>query len=299
MTSVKQPIFTGSAAAIVTPFKSGGVDLDALGVLLDFQLENGTDAIVVCGTTGEASTMTYEERAETIAFCVRHVGGRVPVIAGTGSNSTENAVTLSREAERRGADGLLVVTPYYNKASQAGLLRHYQTIAASVSLPIILYNVPSRTGVSIAPETYSALAELSNINGVKEASGNLGNIQRTLALCPGGFYIWSGNDDETVPICALGGKGVISVAANILPAEMRRLTQLCLKNDFAAAGALQVHLKELCDALFCDVNPIPVKTALKLLGWKVGELRSPMCPPSPENLARIKAVLAKYGLPVT
>lgn len=296
---MKQPIFTGSAAAIVTPFKENGVDLESLGNLLDFQLEHGTDAIVVCGTTGEASTMTYQERAETIAFCVRHVGGRVPVIAGSGSNSTENAVTLSREAERQGADGLLVVTPYYNKATQAGLLRHYRTIADAVSLPIILYSVPSRTGVAIAPETYAALAQHPNIIGVKEASGNLGNVQRTRALCPEDFTIWSGNDDETVPICALGGKGVISVAANLLPAEMHRLTQLCLKNDFAAAGKLQVHLKEFCDAMFCEVNPIPVKTALGLLGWRVGELRSPMCPPSPENLARIKDVLAKYGLPVT
>lgn len=295
---MKQPIFTGSAVAIVTPFREGGVDLEALGDLLDFQLENGTDAIVVCGTTGEASAMRYQERAEAIEFCVRHVGGRVPVIAGTGSNSTENAVTLSREAERCGADGLLVVTPYYNKASQAGLLRHYQTVADAVSSPVILYNVPSRTGVSIAPETYAALAEHPNIIGVKEASGNLGNLQRTRALCPEDFYIWSGNDDETVPICALGGKGVISVVANILPAEMRRLTQLCLKNDFAAAGKLQVQLKDFCDAMFCEVNPIPVKTALGLLGWRVGELRSPMCPPSAENLARIKTVLAKYGLPV-
>lgn len=296
---MKQSIFTGSAVAIITPFKENGVDLESLGNLLDFQLENGTDAIVVCGTTGEASTMTYQERAETIAFCVRHVGGRVPVIAGSGSNSTENAVTLSREAERQGADALLVVTPYYNKATQAGLIRHYRTIADAVSLPIILYNVPSRTGVSIAPETCAALARHPNIAGVKEASGNLGNIQRTRALCPEDFTIWSGNDDETVPICALGGKGVISVAANILPAEMHRLTQLCLKNDFAAAGELQVHLKEFCDAMFCEVNPIPVKTALGLLGWRVGELRSPMCPPSPENLERIKTVLARYGLPVT
>ncbi len=295
---MKQPIFTGSAAAIVTPFKEGGVDLESLGNLLDFQLENGTDAIVVCGTTGEASTMTYRERAETIAFCVQHVGGRVPVIAGSGSNSTENAVTLSREAERQGADGLLVVTPYYNKATQAGLHRHYRTIADAVSLPIILYSVPSRTGVAIAPETYAALAQHPNIAGVKEASGSLGNVQRTRALCPEDFTIWSGNDDETVPICALGGKGVISVAANILPAEMHRLTQLCLQNDFAAAGKLQVHLKDFCDAMFCEVNPIPVKTALGLLGWRVGELRSPMCPPSPENLERVKTVLARYGLMV-
>ena len=295
---MKHPIFTGSAAVIVTPFKEGGVDLESLGNLLDFQLENGTDAIVVCGTTGEASTMTYRERAETIAFCVQHVGGRVPVIAGSGSNSTENAVTLSREAERQGADGLLVVTPYYNKATQAGLHRHYRTIADAVSLPIILYSVPSRTGVAIAPETYAALAQHPNIAGVKEASGSLGNVQRTRALCPEDFTIWSGNDDETVPICALGGKGVISVAANILPAEMHRLTHLCLQNDFAAAGKLQVHLKDFCDAMFCEVNPIPVKTALGLLGWRVGELRSPMCPPSPENLELIKTVLARYGLMV-
>lgn len=296
---MKRPIFTGSATAIITPFKDGGVNLDSLGSLLDFQLENGADAIVVCGTTGEASTMTYQERAATIEFCVRHIGGRVPVIAGTGSNSTENAVTLSREAERRGADGLLVVTPYYNKASQAGLLRHYRTIADAVSSPVILYNVPSRTGVSIAPETYAVLAEHPNVAGVKEASGNLGNIQRARALCPEDFTIWSGNDDETTAICALGGKGVISVVANILPAEMHRLTQLCLQNDFAAAGKLQVHLKEFCDAMFCEVNPIPVKTALGLLGWQVGELRSPMCSPSPENLERIKGALAKYGLPVS
>ena len=295
---MKHPIFTGSAVAIVTPFKDGGVDFETLGELLDFQLENGTDAVVVCGTTGEASAMTYQERSEAVAFCVRHVGGRVPVIAGAGSNSTENAVTLSREAERRGADALLVVTPYYNKATQAGLIRHYRTIADAVSLPIILYNVPSRTGVSVAPETYAALAEHPNIAGVKEASGNLGNIQRTRSLCPKDFTIWSGNDDETVPICALGGKGVISVAANILPAEMHRLTQLCLKNDFAAAGELQVHLKDFCDAMFCEVNPIPVKTALSLLGWRVGALRSPMCPPVPENLERIKTALSQYGLVV-
>ena len=295
---MKHPIFTGSAVAIVTPFKDGGVDFETLGELLDFQLENGTDAVVVCGTTGEASAMTYQERSEAVAFCVRHVGGRVPVIAGAGSNSTENAVTLSREAERRGADALLVVTPYYNKATQAGLIRHYRTIADAVSLPMILYNVPSRTGVSVAPETYAALAEHPNIAGVKEASGNLGNIQRTRSLCPKDFTIWSGNDDETVPICALGGKGVISVAANILPAEMHRLTQLCLKNDFAAAGELQVHLKDFCDAMFCEVNPIPVKTALSLLGWRVGALRSPMCPPVPENLERIKTALSQYGLVV-
>ncbi len=293
---MKQPIFTGSAVAIVTPFTEHGVNWDVLGKLLDFQLENGTDAVVVCGTTGEASTMSYGERAETVSFCVRHVGGRVPVIAGSGSNSTENAVTLSREAERQGADGLLVVTPYYNKASQAGLIRHYQTVAAAVSLPVILYSVPSRTGVSIAPETYATLAEVPNIVGVKEASGNLGNLQRTRNLCPDDFFIWSGNDGETVPICALGGVGVISVAANLIPAEMHTLVRLCLDNDFAAAGKLQLRLKDLCDALFCDVNPIPVKTALNLMGWQTGELRLPLCPPGEAALERIKTVLHQYTL---
>lgn len=192
------------------------------------------------------------------------------MIAGTGSNSTENALALSRDAERAGADGLLLVTPYYNKASQAGLIRHFQVIADGVDVPLILYDVPSRTGVTIAPETYAELAKHPNINGVKEAGGNFSNIQKTRNLCPEDFSIWSGNDDETAAICMLGGKGVISVVANVLPAEMHRLTELCLRNDFAAAGKLQLELKDFCDAMFCDVNPIPVKTALNLLGWDVG-----------------------------
>lgn len=295
---MKKPIFTGSGVAIVTPFTKDGVDFDTLGKLLDFQMEHGTDAIVACGTTGEASTMTPRERTEVISFCADHVKGRVPVIAGSGSNSTSVAVSLSQEAEKAGADGLLLVTPYYNKASQTGLIQHYRTIADAVNVPCILYNVPSRTGVSIAPETYAELAKHPNITGTKEASGNLGNIQRTRNLCLEDFYIWSGNDDETVPICALGGVGVISVVANVLPAEMHTLARLCLDNDFAEAGKLQLYLKDFCDAMFCEVNPIPVKTALSLLGWRAGELRSPMCPPSAENLEHIKAVLAKYGLPV-
>lgn len=293
---MRQPLFKGSGVAIVTPFNHETVDLPALGRLLDFQLENGTDAIVVCGTTGEASTMTYHERMRTIAFCVEHVDGRVPVIAGSGSNSTEIAVTLSRDAERAGADGLLLVTPYYNKATQTGLIRHYQTIADAVSRPCVLYNVPSRTGVNIAPETYAELAKHPNINGVKEASGNFGNIQKTRNLCPQDFSIWSGNDDETAPICLLGGVGVISVAANILPAEMHALAKLCLEGDFASAGTLQLYLKDFCDAMFCEVNPIPVKTALNLLGWEAGDLRLPLCGPSEENRARIRRTLVKYGL---
>lgn len=293
---MKQPIFTGSGVAIVTPFNRETVDLSVLGRLLDFQLENRTDAIIVCGTTGEASTMTYRERMKTIEFCVEHIAGRVPVIAGSGSNSTEVAIALSKDAERAGADGLLVVTPYYNKASQAGLIRHYQVLADTVNVPIILYNVPSRTGVNIAPESYAELAKHPNIIGTKEASGNLSNLQKTRNLCPEDFYIWSGNDDETVPICALGGVGVISVVANIAPAVMHRLVQLCLLNDFEAAGSLQLELKELCDAMFCDVNPIPVKTALNLMGWNAGMLRLPLYEPSDANLKHIRNTLVKYDL---
>ena len=293
---MRSPIFTGSGVAIVTPFSGGEVNLPALKRLLDFQLENGTDAIIACGTTGEASTMTRQERMRVIACCAEHVGGRVPVIAGSGSNSTEVAVELSKDAERAGADALLLVTPYYNKASQQGLIRHYERIAGAVSRPCILYNVPSRTGVRIAPETYRELARHENILGVKEAGGSLGDIQRTRNLCPEDFYIWSGNDDETAAICALGGVGVISVAANVIPAEMHTLVRLCLDNDFAAAGKLQLYIKDLCDALFCEVNPIPVKAALNLLGREAGELRLPLCLPEEQNLERIRRTLARYAL---
>lgn len=295
---MRQPLFTGSGVAIVTPFTNETVNLDALGRLLDFQLQNGTDAVIVCGTTGEATTMSYGERMRTVEFCVEHVDGRVPVIAGSGSNSTETAVSLSRDAQRAGADGLLVVTPYYNKASQSGLIRHYNAVADAVEVPIILYDVPSRTGVTIAPETYAELAKHPNINGVKEAGGNFSNIQKTRNLCPEDFSIWSGNDDETAAICLLGGRGVVSVVANVLPAEMHRLTELCFRNDFAAAGKLQLELKAFCDAMFCDVNPIPVKTALNLLGWEAGPLRLPLCEPGEAALARIRQALADYGLPL-
>ena len=240
--------------------------------------------------------MTRQERMRVIACCAEHVNGRVPVIAGSGSNSTEVAVELSKDAERAGADGLLLVTPYYNKASQQGLIRHYERIAGAVSLPCILYDVPSRTGVRIAPENYRELAKHENILGVKEAGGNLGDIQRTRNLCPEDFYIWSGNDDETTAICALGGVGVISVAANVIPAEIHTLVRLCLDNDFAAAGKLQLYIKDLCDTLFCEVNPIPVKTALNLLGREAGELRLPLCPPEGGNLERIRRTLAQYAL---
>ena len=293
---MKTPLFTGSGVAIVTPFNHETVDLEALRTLLDFQLENGTDAVIVCGTTGEAATMSYAERMRTIECCVEHVNGRVPVIAGTGSNSTETARAQSRDVARTGVDGVLVVTPYYNKASQDGLVRHYNAVADASPVPVIVYDVPSRTGVAIAPETYARLAQHPNINGAKEAAGNPGALQRTRNLCPEDFFIWSGNDDETAAMCMLGGKGVISVVANVFPAAMHRLTTLCLSGDFAAAGRLQLELKELCDAMFCEVNPIPVKTALNLMGYHAGQLRLPLCEPSEGNLDRIRRTLEQYGL---
>ena len=293
---MRKPLFTGSGVAIVTPFIKDTVDLDAFGRLIDFQMANGTDAVIVCGTTGEASTMTYGERMRTIEYCVERVGGRVPVIAGSGSNATPNAIALGRDAERAGADGLLVVTPFYNKATQAGLVKHYTAIADAATKPIILYDVPSRTGVTIAPETYAELAKHPNINGVKEAGSNLSNIQKTRNLCPDDFSIWSGNDDETAAICLLGGRGVISVAANVVPDRMHQLVRLCLAGDFAAAGKLQLDLKELCDALFCEVNPIPVKTALEMMGLCSGALRLPLCEPSEEHRKRIQKTLVRYGL---
>ena len=293
---MKQPIFTGSGTAIVTPFTNDSVDYPALGRLLDFQLEGGADAIIVCGTTGEAVTMSYVERMRAIETVVRHVDGRVPVIAGTGSNSTENAITLSKDAVLAGGDGLLVVTPFYNKATQRGLIRHYTAVADAVTRPVILYHVPSRTGVRCTAETYAALAKHPNIAGVKEAGGDLALVQKTRELCPEDFYIWSGNDDETAPIMLCGGKGVISVAANVMPREMHELTAACLRGDFTAAGRMQLQLRKLCEALFWEVNPIPVKTALAMMGYCQEVFRSPMCEMEPENRERLRGVLAEYGL---
>lgn len=293
---MKQPVFSGSGVAIITPFTNDGIDYPALARLLDFQLENGTDAIIVCGTTGEAAAMSYEERVRAIEAVVRHVDGRVPVIAGTGSNNTENAITLSRDASSAGVDALLVVTPFYNKATPKGLIRHYTAVANAVEKPVILYHVPSRTGVKCTAEIYAALAEHPNIVGVKEAGGDLALVQKTRELCPEDFYIWSGNDDETAPIMLFGGKGVISVAANVMPGEMHRLTEACLKGDFVTAGRMQLKLRKLCEALFWEVNPIPVKTALAMMGYCQERFRSPMCEMEPENRERLAGVLAEYGL---
>ena len=293
---MKAPIFTGCGTAIVTPFTSDTVDYAALRRLIDFQLANDTDAIIVCGTTGEAATMSYVERMRTIETVVHHVDGRVPVIAGTGSNNTEAAITLSKDAILAGVDGLLVVTPYYNKATQEGLRRHYTVIADLVSKPVILYDVPGRTGVKFTAETYAALSQHPNILGVKEASGDFALIQKTRELCPEDFYIWSGNDDETAAIMLLGGMGVISVAANIVPREMQRLTHLCLDGDFQTAGKLQIKLRKLCEALFREVNPIPVKTALAEMGMCEDRLRLPLCEMGEENRKYLKSVLAEYHL---
>lgn len=293
---MKQPVFTGSGVAIVTPFNHNGIDFPALAKLLDFQLANGTDAIVVCGTTGEAAAMTAAERMRTIEFTVRHVGGKVPVIAGTGSNNTEQAVANSADAVQAGADALLVVTPFYNKATQKGLVRHYTTIADAAEKPVILYHVPSRTGVRCTAETYAVLAQHPNIAGVKEAGGDLALVQKTRELCPEDFCIWSGNDDETAPIMLFGGKGVISVAANVLPKEMHDLTHACLNGDFISAGRMQLKLRKLCEALFWEVNPIPVKTALALMGFCEERFRLPMCEMEADNRDKLKTVLAEYGL---
>ena len=293
---MKPCVFTGSAVAIVTPFCGDGVDLEAFDRLIKRQIQGGTDAIVVCGTTGEAATLSYNERMALIERCVRTVDRRVPVIAGSGTNSTASSIALSKAAQSAGVDAPLTVTPYYNKASQSGLVQHFSAIADAVDIPVILYNVPSRTGVGCTAQTYQALAKHPNIAGVKEASDDFDLIQDTLNLCPLGFTVWSGNDGSTAAIMALGGKGVISVVANVLPAEMHRLTELCLRNDFAAAGKLQLELKDFCDAMFCDVNPIPVKTALNLLGWDVGPLRLPLCDPTEAGLEKIRAALEKHGL---
>ncbi len=294
---MKQPVFTGSCTALATPFTdSNAIDYPALHRLLDFQLENGTDAVVVCGTTGEASAMSYVERMRVIETVVRHVDGRIPVIAGTGSNNTESAITLSRDAALAGVDALLAVKAFYNKATQKGLIRHYTAIADAAVKPVILYHVPSRTGVKCTAETYAALAKHPNIVGVKEAGGDLALVQKTRELCPEDFCIWSGNDDETAPMMLFGGKGVISVAANIVPREMHELTAACLNGDFTAAGRMQLKLRKLCEALFWEVNPIPVKTALAMMGYCQESFRLPMCEMEPENREKLKGVLKEYGL---
>lgn len=293
---MKRPLFTGCGTAIVTPFNDETVDYVALRRLLDRQLEAGVNAIIVCGTTGEAATMTYGERMRTVDVVVSHVNGRVPVIAGTGANNTETAIVLSRDAALAGVDGLLVVTPFYNKATRRGLVRHYTAIADQIDRPMILYNVPSRTGVRCCADTYAQLAAHPNIIGVKEASGDLSLVQETREKCPEDFYIWSGNDGDTTAIMVHGGVGVISVAANVVPGEMGKLAKLCLEEKFREAGELQLKLRLLCEALFWEVNPVPVKTALAKMGLCDGRLRLPLCEMEEGRAKALEGVLKQYDL---
>ena len=294
---MKTPVFTGAAVAIITPFKEDNtINYPKLKELIDYQIENGTDAIVICGTSGESPCMPHEEHVEAIKFAVDVVGKRVPVIAGTGSNDTAYAIKLSNAAEDLGADALLMVTPYYNKTSQAGLIKHYYTVGDNVSIPIILYNVPSRTGVRISAQTYKALSEQPRINGTKEASGDISLVAETRALCGDELNIWSGNDDQILAITALGGRGVISVLSHVAPRETHDMVMACINGDLAEARRLQLEYFDLCRDLFIDVNPIPVKAAMNMMGWDVGECRLPLTGLSEENAAKLRATLAKHGL---
>lgn len=293
---MKIPVFTGSSVAIVTPFRNGKVNFNKLAELIEFQIAGGTSAITICGTTGECSTLSLEEHIETVDFCVKKVNKRIKVIAGAGSNDTIAAVLLSQEAEKSGADAVLSVTPYYNKATQRGLVKHYNYIADRINIPMILYNVPSRTGLSIAFETYRELSKHPNINGTKEASTNFTLIGQTISACGDDFYVWSGNDDETVPMMSIGAKGIISVVANILPGLMADLTKLCLEGDFRRAAELHLKYLDLMGKLFIEVNPIPVKAAMNLMGMDVGEPRLPLCEMDPANLEKLTASLGRVGL---
>ncbi len=294
---MRTPVFTGSCPALVTPFdQNGSINYEAFGKQIDAQIEAGVDAVCVCGTTGESATMSIREHIAAVEYCVQRVNHRVKVIAGTGSNDTSAAVYLSQHAQDSGADACLLVTPYYNKASQTGLIRHYEYIADRIELPMILYNVPSRTGVSFTAETYRVLAQNEKINGVKEASGNFSLLAHTRCVCPDDFYIWSGNDDQVVPMMSLGAKGVISVASNIIPEVMVKMSHLCLDNDFEAASKLQIAYMDLIDALFCEVNPIPIKAAMNLMGMEAGSLRLPLCDISEKNLAVLRASMERMGL---
>ena len=292
---MKKLPFTGSGVAIVTPFDGYKTNYDALGELIEFHIQNNTDSIIICGTTGEASTMPDAEHLAAIEYTVKKVNGRIPVIAGTGSNETAHAIELSKKAEELSADALLVVTPYYNKASQKGLVAHFSAIANSVSIPIILYNVPSRTGVNIPIPVLKELSKLENIVAIKEASGNISYTAKVAAEVPD-LYIYSGNDDMIVPVMSLGGKGVISVLANVMPRETHDMCQYYLDGENEKATKLQLELLDLVDNLFIEVNPIPVKTALGLMGKNVGNLRLPLCEMEDKNLASLKACMQKHGL---
>lgn len=294
---MKKPIFTGSAVALVTPMNPDTtINYEVYEQLIEFHIQNGTDAIVACATTGEGATLTVDEHCKALSFVCEKVNHRLPVIAATGSNDTNTSIELSKSAQLSGADAMLSVTPYYNKTSQQGLIRHYTTIADNVDLPIILYNVPSRTGLNIKPKTYAELCKHENIVATKEANGDISSVVETRALCGDNLIIYSGNDDQTVPMMSLGAKGVISTFANIMPEEMHDICQACLENDFKKASELNFKYIELMNQLFCDVNPIPVKTALNLLGFKAGECRLPLVPMNYSQYHDLKDCLSNYGL---
>ena len=293
---MKKPVFTGACVAIVTPFTdTGEINYEEFKKIIDHQIAHGTDAITIMGTTGESSTIPDKEHREAIAFGCEYVNGRVPVIAGAGSNDTAYAVDMSRHAAACGADAVLSVTPYYNKTSQRGLVQHFTAIADACDCPVILYDVPSRTGLGFSVETYAALSKHPNINGVKEASGNFSAIAETMAACGGELNFWSGNDDQIVPLMAMGALGVISVLSNVCPQETHDMTALCLAGKYQEAMALQLKYLELINALFCEVNPIPVKKAMELLGWQVGALRLPLYEISESNEARVKKAMDAVG----
>lgn len=291
-------VFTGTGVAIITPMKANGeVNYEKLGEFIDYQIENSTDAIVICGTTGEASTLTHEEHIETIRFAADHVKKRVPVIAGTGSNCTETAVYLSQEAQKAGVDACLVVTPYYNKATQKGLIKHYTTVAKSVDLPIIMYNVPGRTGCNIQPETAATLAkDVDNIVAIKAATGNMAQESKTMALAEGRLDMYSGEDGLIVPLMSIGAKGVISVLSNVAPQQTHDICAKFAEGKIEEARQLQFNALELVDALFCEVNPVPVKHALNLQGWDMGPLRMPLCEMEDANLERLRNAMIQYGI---
>lgn len=294
---MSNPIFTGSGVALVTPMNSDlSVNYSELERLIEFHISSGTDAIIACGTTGEAATLSEEEHCKVLNFVAEKVNHRIPVIGGTGSNDTMTAIKLSKSAQTSGVDALLCVTPYYNKTSQDGLVKHFNMIADAVNIPVILYNVPSRTGCNIQPKTYAELCKNTNIVAAKEASGDISQVALIRSLCGDRLDIYSGNDDQTVPFMSLGALGVISVFANICPTQMHEICRLCLENDFAGAQKLHFHYLELMNMLFCDVNPIPVKVAMNLAGFNCGECRMPLVPMSTHSYHNLKDCLTKYDL---
>ena len=294
---MKKPVFTGAAVAIITPMNADGtVNFEEFGRIIEDQIAGHTDAIVVCGTTGESATMPDAEHLSVIDYCVKKVNHRIPVIAGTGSNDTAHGIHLTQSAEKLGVDAVLLVTPYYNKTSQQGLIQHFTALANATSLPCILYNVPSRTGVNILPETAYELSKIPNINAIKEASGNIAQVAKIAQLCGDALNIYSGNDDQIVPLLALGGKGVISVLSNVAPSETHEICQKWFDGDIAASLAAQLKYLPLCEALFCDVNPIPVKCAMNQLGYQAGSCRLPLVDTSKANQERIRNALHTAGL---